>query len=48
VGQVAVQNPQWVQFRKIFSDSAVSGSASCSAEKSVRTVSASFDHPAAI
>src|SRR6516164_6275489 len=44
VGQVAVQNPQWVQVRSTFSDSAVSGSASCSAEKSVRTDSAPFDH----
>src|SRR5712671_7739864 len=44
VGQVAVQNPQWVQVRSTFSDAAVSGSASCSAVKSVRTGSTTLDH----
>src|SRR5215469_10439413 len=48
VGQVAVQNPQWVQVRKIFSLAAVSGSRSCSAVKSVCTRSAPFDHPSRI
>src|SRR5215472_81078 len=48
VGQVAVQNPQCVQVRKTFSLSAVSGSASCSAVKSVRTGSAPFDHASGI
>src|SRR5215469_1048330 len=43
VGQVAVQNPQWVQVRNIFSDAAMSGSASCSAVKSVCTGSLPFD-----
>src|SRR6201987_2249948 len=44
VGQVAVQNPQWVQVRSTFSDCAVSGSASCSGVKSVRTDSTPVDH----
>src|SRR6266436_2400814 len=44
VGQVAVQKPQCVQVRNTFSDAAVSASASCSAEKSVRTRSTPFDH----
>src|SRR5256885_5695129 len=44
-GQVAVQKPQCVQVRNTFSDAAVSASASCSAEKSVRTRSTPFDHP---
>src|SRR5439155_9876684 len=43
VGQVAVQNPQWVQVRSTFSDCAVSGSASCSGVKSVRTGSSPVD-----
>src|SRR5580700_6998188 len=44
VGQVAVQNPQWVQVRSTFSDCATSGSASCSGVKSVRTASEPVDH----
>src|SRR5437763_16034659 len=48
VGQVAVQNPQWVQVRSTFSDCAVSGSASCSGVKSVRTDSTPFDHASGI
>src|SRR5215469_6207013 len=48
VGQVAVQNPQCVQVRRTFSLSAVSGSASWSAVKSVRTGSAPFDHATGI
>src|SRR3984893_14998595 len=48
VGQVAVQNPQWVQVRSTFSDCATSGSASCSGVKSVRTASKTVDHAAGI
>src|SRR5712672_1589712 len=48
VGQVAVQNPQWVQVRSTFSDCATSGSASCSGVKSVRTASKPVDHAAGI
>src|SRR6516225_7926237 len=35
VGQVAVQNPQWTQLRRIFSHSAICGSASCARVKEV-------------
>src|SRR5215469_1730863 len=43
VGQVAVQNPQWVQVRNTFSEAAMPGSVSCSAVKSVRTRSTPFE-----
>src|ERR1700730_14295411 len=35
VGEVALQNPQWTQVRRIFSASAVAGFLSCAREKLV-------------
>src|SRR5437763_5687851 len=48
VGQVAVQKPQCTQARRIFSDAAISGSASCSKVKSVCTSSDALDHAARV